>query len=150
MNTHPNLDLFTPGVTFGGIQHVGRPHKRAGHRKNSGEKRMDAPLEMTPEPSESSIQDETNTRKTNAKALSGRLVGPNKRHVVLDNNTVWPGLNQGDYGWLLTHGSSDYAVQERLMSASVFQAYCDLINMSNEERNKVCKALREANVQTKS
>jgi len=73
-----------------------------------------------------------------------KLVSGTDRYTLCDNETVWPSLDQGDLEHMLRYGTNWQITDNRFLLASIVSAYQQMINMTQKDRNYICKELREA------
>lgn len=76
--------------------------------------------------------------------LKSRLIGESGRYTKIGDDMTWPSLDQGDFEWRLRYGSEDELIKERFIMASIVQAYSELINLPQKQRNAICKSLKSA------
>jgi hypothetical protein len=70
---------------------------------------------------------------------------PKKNYLMLDDETVFPViLPDNEVEHTLRYGTEENIYAQRLYAASVISAYNNLINATNERRNKVCNEIKKA------
>lgn len=68
-----------------------------------------------------------------------------KKYVKLEGMGVYPlapPTEDGGIEWVLRYGSEQEIIDNKLYLASIVYAYNNLINMTNDRRNKVCNKLK--------
>ncbi len=64
-------------------------------------------------------------------------------YIYLTDNTTWVNPEDIDeIGWKLIHSEQPLTKSERLVLASMFGAYCQLIHCDNKTRNKKCNMIK--------
>lgn len=69
-------------------------------------------------------------------------------YTIIGEDRVWPSLDQGDLEWRLRYTDPYQIVSDRMLVASIVEAYKQLIEMPQKQRNVVCKALKQASKTT--
>lgn len=59
------------------------------------------------------------------------------------DNMTWPNTWDYDLGWRLIHHPETVTDANKLVAASYIGAYISLVNMTQKERNKICKKIKE-------
>ena len=59
------------------------------------------------------------------------------------DDMIWPKANQGDLEWILRHGHEEDIIKKRWLLASIISAYGEMVNMTQKQRNRICKDLKQ-------
>ena len=75
--------------------------------------------------------------------LSGRIL-PCGSYTRVGEEMTWPSYEQGELEWQLRHGTEGQVIAARVKLASIVAAYRELIGLTQNRRNEICRAIREA------
>ena len=65
------------------------------------------------------------------------------KYLHLPNKTTYPSPNV-ELGWELIHNDSVLSTQDRLYLSCIIEAYAQLINCTQKERNQTVSMIKEA------
>ena len=76
------------------------------------------------------------------KPPKSKMIG--ESHVAIEDNGTWPAISQRNIEIMrsLTYSNSELSRSDRVMAASIINAYYELVNATQQRRNAVCKTLK--------
>lgn len=77
---------------------------------------------------------------------TGGIGVESKYYTAISPDMVWPSCNESirDIAWTLRHAPDTLKRSDKLIAASVIEAYLQMVGDTQKKRNAVCKALSKS------